>query len=233
MSYPLVLSALKPPTMSRLLDEIRETDMKLVSFCKILLALSLLLNLPNVYGTASELRLLGTGIDGYEMFLEDSEDWRLTTGVLSEGSERARSVRKQITITNKQDFYTLSWKDWEEGQFYLSPKRAINLSELHSADSALVMQLRINGAPKRQVILKMVCGNPCGGEADITRLAKAILRDESLRVCIGLACVTTRGLDVTKVNTPFFSITSDKFSASIRDVYMVSAVNDATTVKCS
>jgi hypothetical protein len=222
LSYQLDLSALKAPIMPRLLDEIRETCMKHVSFCKILLSLSLLLSLPNAYGTPSELRLLG-----------DSEKWRLATGLLSEGSEGVRSLRKRIAVTYEQDFYTLSWKDWGEGQFYLSPKQAINLSELNSADSTLVMKLRINGAPKRQVILRKGCGDPCAGEAGITRLAKAIPSDEWLRVSIGLACFTTRGLGVTKVNTPFVLLTSGKFVASIRDVCMASAVNDTATVKCS
>ncbi len=170
----------------------------------------------------------GTSSD-FQMFLGDKKNWRLeaTGNETVSASKRINLVRN--TVDNE---YTLNWKGRGEGQFYMA-SLSQDLSKYEDSDSALVMILRVNQPPKRQVVLRMGCGYPCAGNADLTKLFKSVPVDQWLKVSIDFACFSSRGLNVAQVDTPFLLLTSGKFSLSIADIRLVPHGKDSATIKCS
>ncbi|MDA7755025.1 putative glycoside hydrolase, partial [Pseudomonadales bacterium] len=165
----------------------------------------------------------------FQSFLGDKKNWRLEATALEtvSASKRIKLVRNEV-----ENDYTLNWKGRGEGQFYLA-SLAQDLSQYDDADSALVMTLRVNQPPKKQVVLRMGCGYPCAGNADLTRLFQSVPADQWLKVSIDLACFSSRGLNVSQVDTPFLLLTSGKFSLSLADIRLVPHAQDSATIKCS
>ena len=165
----------------------------------------------------------------FQSFLGDKKNWRLEATALEtvSASKRIKLVRNEV-----ENDYTLNWKGRGEGQFYLA-SLAQDLSQYDDADSALVMTLRVNQPPKKQVVLRMGCGYPCAGNADLTRLFQSVPADQWLKVSIDLACFSSRGLNVSQVDTPFLLLTSGKFPLSLADIRLVPHAQDSATIKCS
>jgi beta-glucosidase len=165
----------------------------------------------------------------FQMFLGDKKNWRLEVDSLETMSAN-KSVR--FEWDEAAHAHTVSWKGRGEGQFYLSSKSQ-DLSAYDSANAALIMVIRVNQAPKKQVVLRMACVYPCAGNADLTQLFKAIPSGQWLKVSIDLACFSTRGLNIKQVDTPFLLLTSGKFSLSINDIRLIPGASKTATVKCS
>ena len=165
----------------------------------------------------------------FQSFLGDKKNWRLeaTAPETVSASKRIKLVKNEV-----ENDYTLNWKGRGEGQFYLA-SLAQDLSQYDDADSALVMTLKVNQPPKKQVVLRMGCGYPCAGNADLTRLFQSVPTDQWLKVSIDLACFSSRGLNVSQVDTPFLLLTSGKFSLSLADIRLVPHAQDSATIKCS
>ena len=165
----------------------------------------------------------------FQSFLGDKKNWRLeaTAPETVSASKRIKLVKNEV-----ENDYTLNWKGRGEGQFYLA-SLAQDLSQYDDADSVLVMTLKVNQPPKKQVVLRMGCGYPCAGNADLTRLFQSVPADQWLKVSIDLACFSSRGLNVSQVDTPFLLLTSGKFSLSLADIRLVPYAQDSATIKCS
>jgi beta-glucosidase len=165
----------------------------------------------------------------FQMFLGDKKNWRLS--VDSQGTNSANnSVRLQWD--EMEQAQTVSWRGRGEGQFYLASTPQ-DLSSYDLANAALVMVVRVNQAPKKQVVLRMGCGYPCAGNADLTQLFKAVPLGQWLKVSIDLACYSTRGLNTKEVDTPFLLLTAGKFSLSVSDIRLIPNTAKTATVRCS
>ena len=94
---------------------------------------------------------------------------------------------------------------------------AINLSKFEN-DGALVLDMKMDISPDKDVSIGMDCGYPCGGSVQIAKMLKKFKKDEWKTLPIPLNCFTKQGLDITKVNGPFTISTEGKLGLTITNV---------------
>lgn len=170
----------------------------------------------------------GKSATSLQLFIGDSKNWALPVV----DGEAAVSARKRVSVAGEADIQRVSWRGRGEGQFYLTSAEALDVTPWVMGKGALVMRLRIDQAPRKQVALRLGCGYPCAGTADVTRLFQALPAEQWLQVSIDLACFAGRGLDPSNVVTPLLLLTSGKFGLSLEDVRLVRRAGPAATVRC-
>jgi beta-glucosidase len=135
-------------------------------------------------------------------------------------------------VTQQQDAKLVTWTG--PGAFEAHGKRPLALSQRALKDGALQFETRVETAPASRVLLGMTCAAPaCGGALDATGLFTGLVGKGRQVVKVPLACFTTRGADLARVDTPFSVESTGAFSAAFATVDVVGgAARDADAVRC-
>lgn len=193
----------------------------------IILGLSFVAAKPTL---ATELVIFdGVAQSPFGLFVGDAGDWS-TSG----GNQETVSAGGFLSVTTDAETGArrAEWNGKGKAQLYLASPEPIDLSASVDADAALVMILSVQQPARKEAILRMGCGYPCGANADISQLLKALPKDELLRVSVDLKCFVDGGLDASKVDTPFLIITDRKMSLTLVDVRIVDGAGPGAVINC-
>jgi len=125
-----------------------------------------------------------------------------------------------------------TWNGKGEAQLFLAHNGPQDYTEYLEQDSALVVVLKVVSPPKRKVTIRMACGYPCAANADVTKLLKALPKEQWLRVSFDLKCFVDSGLNIRNVDTPLLLTTTGKMAISITDVGIFPGVGTGATIRC-
>lgn len=172
----------------------------------------------------------GRAVAPFTLMLGDPGNWAQP---VSGASESASSNSGALHVEPETGGgLRASWDGKSEAQIYLQAAEPMDIRELTAADSALVLLLKVNRAPERDVALRMACGYPCQAEADVTRLFRAIPVDTWGTVSFSLSCFTNEGLQTDRMDSPFVLATAGEFSVSLRQIAILEGRSGEATVRC-
>jgi hypothetical protein len=159
----------------------------------------------------------GAAIGGWGLTLGDKENW-----VMQVQADVADSADKQIKLSRADyqqsgDALNLTWsRSKGKGQFalYGAP---IDISQLENT-AALTMEVKVIKKPKSTVSIGMDCGYPCRGEMNIQKMFRGLDIGKWTTFPIPLNCFSTRGADLTKINSPIIIASDDQFELQIANI---------------
>lgn len=152
--------------------------------------------------------------------------WNLAVGSSSawyvglpdrEGRTRDRSLKvKPANRHGTSDAISASWNGKTMSQLYLSAE-PIDLAPAENI-GALVIDLRVDRKPKKEVYIRMSCGYPCQGEVGYGNSLKSLPTGEWRTIAIPLNCIAKAGADLSRIESPFQIATEGKLALTISDV---------------
>lgn len=161
----------------------------------------------------------GQAVSGWGIQLGDPENWSSSV----DASRKATSASGKVTIepadrTGRGDALQISWSPRKDlkGVFSLSGA-PIDLSKFEN-EGALVLDMRLDTKPDKNVTFGMDCGYPCRSEMHVSKILKDLTKDEWTTLPIPLNCFTREGLDIKKVNGPLLISTDGKLKITIANV---------------
>ena len=86
--------------------------------------------------------------------------------------------------------------------------------------------------PTGDVALRMDCGWPCSGAVDLTPVLKTMDAGEWNTVSVPVACFARRGVDLSRVNTPFLIATRGALTVDIAEIAIREVPMDNTLFDC-
>lgn len=174
----------------------------------------------------------GSNVAPWRMYLGSNNNWMVPV----EGPETTAYKSNVVTVRRadhlkKDDAVQAVWKGGL-GQVYFQEFKPWDLTMLAKQGAALSMVIRIDKAPKKSVDLKMDCGYPCAGTLNMTKLFKAIPRDQWLRVSFKISCFKEGGANLTHIVAPMVLATKGSFEISISDVRVLMDPPPESMVAC-
>lgn len=131
---------------------------------------------------------------------------------------RLRAIDRQV----QEDSVEASWLSDDWAKLALSAIERRDLSDYLQADAALVMDLRLEQAPKSQVFVGMGCGQDCGAQVDVTETLNSRPLNEWQELSIDLACFDQEAMDLSMVLEPFSLTTDAPLTLSLHHLRVVS-----------
>ena len=131
----------------------------------------------------------------------------------------------------KDDAVQAEWKGGL-GQVYFQEFKTWDLTTLAAQGGALSMVIRIDKEPKKSVDLKMDCGYPCAGTLNMTKLFKAVPKDQWLRVSFKISCFKEAGANLSHIVAPLVLATKGSFKMSISDVRLLTDPPPESLIAC-
>jgi len=171
----------------------------------------------------------GAASPGHVMLIGDKQNWDTVVG-----QDSISSAAGYLAVHHDDDetAINVSWNGEGEAQFFVGRMEPADYSSLLDQDAALVAVVRLDKKPNKRATLRMGCGYPCGSNADITKLLKALPTDQWVRVSFDLKCFADGGLDVKNVDTPWLITTRGEMALSISEISVVPAAGREATIRC-
>lgn len=165
-------------------------------------------------------------------YLGDESDWQT---VIS--GNRAVSAFGRLSVATvdgyvQEDSRSLVWTGERNSQFYFQSETALDLTKLAEKDASLVLTYRIDKRPQGKVLQRMDCGFPCSGGVDFTKILEGMPEDTWITSAVKLSCFAKKGVDLSRVNTPFLLVSQDPFAMTINDVRISDDVEESAVVEC-
>ena len=179
--------------------------------------------------------VFGRGVrDPWQLYVGDGLDWSHAVG-----PRGGRSPRGELQLTvidryvqedaRRADF---SGNGDHLSQLYFQYDEPVDMTDLESVGGVLTMDLRLHRPPSDSVVLRMDCGWPCSGAVDLTRVLKGMASNEWQTISVPVACFARRGVDLSRVNTPFLMATRGELLVDIAEIAVRRAAADGTLFDC-
>lgn len=167
--------------------------------------------------------------EGQVMLIGDKKQWDTFVG-----ADPIASASGYLAVEPDADRQAIEarWNGKGEAQFFVAHESPIDYTEDLARSSALVVLLQVLDKPKKKVLLRMGCGYPCASNADITKLLKALPREEWIRLSFDLKCFVDGGLNAENVDTPLLITTKGKMGLLISDVRVTPGMGSEATISC-
>lgn len=150
--------------------------------------------------------------------LGDPSNWNKVI-VGREGASASGKIKvTPTTFKNEQDALQITWapRKKEHGSLALQGNQ-LDLS-LFKDKAALVIDMRVDVKPDKNVSVSLDCGYPCRAEISLNRLIKNMPRGEWFSLPLPLNCFKSDNFDLSKIGSPFSIATDGKFTLSITNV---------------
>lgn len=160
----------------------------------------------------------------FHSLISSSDDW----GGIDFGAEGAHQTPITASPDGSGGLHVV-WRGGSPGQIYLQ-----NVAETHNLKSyvdsggALVFDTVVHTSPADRVTVAVHCTYPCMGEVEGTTLFRGMPVGQKTTVRIPLSCFTDKGLNATKVNTPFLVYTGGAFDATFSSIRWEPTAKNAT-----
>jgi beta-glucosidase len=174
----------------------------------------------------------GSNVAPWRMYLGSSSNWMVPV----EGPETTAYksnvvIVRRVDHMKKDDAVQAEWKGGL-GQVYFQEFKTLDLTTLAAQGGALSMVIRIDKEPKKSVDLKMDCGYPCAGTLNMTKLFKAVPKDQWLRVSFKISCFKDAGANLSHIVAPLVLATKGSFKMSISDVRLLTDPPPESLIAC-
>ncbi|MEO1573942.1 MAG: exo 1,3/1,4-beta-D-glucan glucohydrolase [Pseudomonadota bacterium] len=170
----------------------------------------------------------------FKVFLGDKAGWNVAAeGAFTEswgGALSVRTVDKDVQEDARQ--FTWSGKGGD-GQAYMLASAPQDLRPYLESDSALLVRIRVDKRPKKNVKMRMGCVYPCFAEANMTPFFKKAPLDEWTVLSVDLKCFADNGADFSRIDVPFLLMTHGKFQVSTADIAILPGAAKEAAVSCS
>ena len=165
--------------------------------------------------------VFGRGVrDPWQLYVGDGLDWSLAVGPRGGKSLRGELQLSVVDRHVQEDARRADFSGNGDhlSQLYFQYDEAVDISILEAAGGVLTMDLRLHTPPSDAVLLRMDCGWPCSGAVDLSPLLKTMAAAQWQTVSVPVACFASRGVDLSKVNTPFLIATRGVLSVDIAEI---------------
>lgn len=127
--------------------------------------------------------------------------------------------------------YRVSFKGL--GQVYLQTKRFVDLEDFLEEEGVLSVDMIVHEYPTDNVILRLDCGWPCHGTANITRPLMDATLEKRFTLKVPIECFAATGAQLDNINSPFLVTTSGKVSFSFDNVvWRKNALEEPDVFQC-
>jgi beta-glucosidase len=153
---------------------------------------------------AGAVMVRGDAAPGLGLYLGDSSNARTPLGALT-GQSLSGSVRSRgIDYKAQEDARQITWGGRGWGEYAVRANRPIDLVKVSGgAPMQMVIEWNVIEPFSAPLELRLGCGEGCGGAVNLSQLAKQSTGKGWQTVRIPLACVTAKGLEAAKTETPF------------------------------
>ncbi len=179
--------------------------------------------------------VFGRGVrDPWQLYVGDGLDWSLAVGPRGGKSSRGELQLSVIDRHVQEDARRAVFSGTGDhlSQLYFQYDEPVDMTDLEAAGGVLAMELRLHAQPSDAVLLRMDCGWPCSGAVDLTPVLKTMGAGEWNTVSVPVACFARRGVDLSKVNTPFLMATRGALIVDIAEIAIRETPVDNTLFDC-
>ena len=179
--------------------------------------------------------VFGRGVrDPWQLYVGDGLDWSLAVGPRGGKSSRGELQLSVIDRHVQEDARRAVFSGTGDhlSQLYFQYDEPVDMTDLEAAGGVLAMELRLHAQPSDAVLLRMDCGWPCSGAVDLTPVLKTMGTGEWNTVSVPVSCFARRGVDLSKVNTPFLMATRGALIVDIAEIAIRETPVDNTLFDC-
>lgn len=146
----------------------------------------------------------GDAAPGFGLYLGDSSNARTPLGALT-GQSLSGTVRSRgIDYKAQEDARQITWAGRGWGEYAVHANRPVDLVKVSTgAPMDIVIEWNVIEPFTAPLELRVGCGEGCGGALSLSQLTKRSTGKGWQTVRIPLACVTAKGLEAAKTETPF------------------------------
>ena len=101
------------------------------------------------------------------------------------------------------------------------------------SEASLLVRIRVDKRPKKNVMMRMGCVYPCFAEANMTQFFKQVPLGEWTVLSVDLKCFADNGADFSRIDVPFLLMTHGKFQVSTADIAIMPGTAKEAAVSCS
>jgi hypothetical protein len=163
--------------------------------------------------------LEGVMVPGWNLVLGDSENWNLVATSRTAKSAGGKVAIEPADYQGQGDALKVEWKGKDMDGVLAFNGTAIDLSKFEGS-GALVIQLKVNQKPDKDVTLGMDCGYPCSGAVSIGRNLSSLKKNEWAMLPIPLNCFSKEKVDLAKIDAPFKLKTKGKLTITIANIHL-------------
>ena len=162
----------------------------------------------------------GTLVGPRGMQVGDPENWSTPVQNRTGESKSGKITVGPGDFKETGDALTLAWTSRKklQGSFgiYGAP---INLSAYKNA-AALVIDMKVDVRPNKDVHIGMDCGYPCRATISARKLLTKAKTGEWFSLPIPLNCLRSDNFDLSKINSPFIVETEGKLQITIANIHL-------------
>lgn len=194
---------------------------------KVNLSLALLLSCIAFGSTAEEAKKINSKLsyivdgqitEGWNMQLGDPENWSVPVVDRNGKSASGKLTIEPADFQAKGDAIKFTWAPRKQVNATVALYgSALDLSQFENT-GALVLDIKIDVSPDKDVTLAMDCGYPCRGELHIRKNLADLKKGQWSSLPVALNCFTKAGLDLKKVYGPFVIGTDGKLTMEVANV---------------
>ncbi len=162
----------------------------------------------------------GKVIDGWSLNVGDPANW--STAIID---RKGKSASGKVSVEPsdykaRNDALTITWNSRSDEKGTLAIYGAdIDLSTAENT-AALVLDIKVETSPNKDVEIGMGCTYPCQGVVNMGKMLKKLEKDKWQSLPIPLNCLTKAGLDLKKINGPIIISTEGKMKLSITSIHL-------------
>ncbi len=184
-------------------------------------------------GTADRVLFEGRTAEGWQFYVGDEADWRVTAPD-GRGQTRRRVsgvVLSAVDRNVQEDARKAQWRGRNEAQIYLQ-SAPIDLRAETAAGMTLEIDFLVEQAPARRVQMRMDCGYPCTGGLLVSPIFAGVPEGAWDTLQIPLRCFQDSGAEMDKIDTPFLITTNGPFTLRFSRIAIAPADPTALTAGC-
>ena len=184
-------------------------------------------------GTAHRVLFEGRTAEGWQFYVGDEADWRVTAPD-GRGQTRRRVsgvVLSAVDRNVQEDARKAQWRGRNEAQIYLQ-SAPIDLRAETAAGMTLEIDFLVEQAPSRRVQMRMDCGYPCTGGLLVSPIFAGVPEGTWDTLQIPLRCFQDSGAEMDKIDTPFLITTNGPFTLRFSRIAIAPADPTALTAGC-
>ncbi len=183
--------------------------------------------------TADRVLFEGRTAEGWQFYVGDEADWRVTAPD-GRGQTRRRVsgvVLSAVDRSVQEDARKAQWRGRNEAQIYLQ-STPIDLRAETASGMTLEIDFLVEQAPAGRVQMRMDCGYPCTGGLLVTPVFAGVPEGAWDTLQIPLRCFEASGAEMDRIDTPFLITTDGPFTLRFSRIAIAPADPAALTAGC-
>ncbi|MCY3971186.1 MAG: putative glycoside hydrolase [Acidobacteria bacterium] len=184
-------------------------------------------------GTADRVLFEGRTAEGWQFYVGDEADWRVSAPD-GRGQTRRRVSGVVLSAVDRrvqEDARKAQWRGRNEAQIYLQSS-PIDLRAETAEGMTLEIDFLVEQAPARRVQMRMDCGYPCTGGLLVSPIFAGVPEGSWDTLQIPLRCFEASGAEMDRIDTPFLITTDGPFTLRFSRIAIAPADPTALTAGC-